>query len=1491
MSKKKTAAAAGITLFLILLLFLPIRAVMQRRTEKVTPASPASSVESTAPEGAETEPEITKAEEVIVHNDRKTSSDTSSSNAESGTEKPDPEKQATSDVQPADTDDAAKKTTKEDTKKSDASKKSGSSSSSTTKKKKKSSGSGSSSKKNDGNRSSGDDSVQPTKAPEPTKAQSPTKAPEPTKTPEATKIPAPTKAPEPTKTPEPTKAPEPTSSPEETVTPVDPGSDPVPTPVPSPTPIPTPVPEVHTEHHFVLTASKDPTCTEDGYREYQCTECEQLRTEVLPARGHSYQNDKQIPTCVADGYERRVCSECGAISDYKALERTGHDYAVRTRKEATCTENGEVVSVCTKCGDTLTESIPGKGHDYEVKEQKDPTCTESGKTVSVCRNCNDEHTETTPPVGHRYELTATAEATCLTDGRKTYTCPICGDAYTEKTADALGHDYKIVSQTGDCDHDGETTYECSRCKDTYKETRPADGHLYQVTKEEKPTCTKDGSRTYSCEHCGGSYTDTLPALGHTYEQSAKKEPGCTEDGQEVYTCKTCGDSYTSVLPASGHQYEKSDEKAAACEEVGYEVYTCSACKDSYTKELPALGHTYVVKEDIAPSCGKTGVHVEVCERCKDEVKTELPALSHDYVREIVTEQTDFTDGVVRHTCRNCQDTYEETIRAGALVLDLIVKDGTVYDKVSGDAVTGLQVTEDGYFNGGKFTLPKSYSDFTFEFVVDYNEDSKKGIVPSLYFRDNNNKYDGTDNCFRLEEIASGVHGRGSVRLPWAPNSYNSVNINIPVMVYAHISADYEYLPQGDQFWSFAMDSSDALTLHSRINGGSRDTVMTSSKVLPSSVSLTGDHKIRELKVYEKPMTPEDQKAAYEQTGIIADSSVRYNKIISGMTELGSSLFFSRVKGEDPVVHHTGTEAGSYTLVDESGLEYTFEITDYVAPDNGVDNSKYESVHIVCGLDELIVGKQFSIAACPAPYSVTNKDEFDVIWESSDPSVCPVIDGLLLPKKTGEVTITATLTGTDMKDTKTFRIVEPLPENVNTWYVPDDYTSPGGDSFSDTDYEMTTRAVFAAITQAKADGYDHVVFPQRKFYCTVIGEKTGTGDDVYSKTYYIPSNMTVEFPEGSEFHMMESKWCRKDNPVKDSMQYIFFKFGVKNSEYEKSCVNSHLIIDKYFGERYGTDNPAGYYIEECRFAEIGRKAEQCSVEIRNADATCGYFITVDGTHTKPKNQGIIMAEDLVSGRLNDNGDVEEDASWISTSEFVEVISNGSNGYYMGGYGANYDSPYYNGSTARLYDILWYDSDYQLIAIDRFRGTCESYKKPEGAAYFKASFQQSVLPEKTGGWVAMNDDGAAKFCEIKGVNATNHYEGIFSVVGESDYLWIHDNYTLTNSKVDSRTGDVENGILRSRHTVISNNFLNGYFGTPSGYNNFVHTNYLKNYNCFSGEGEQQRIINNTIDVIVAADKANCHIYYNTVTQIDTTHNSNYLGTVYKQGNKTYQWVRSM
>lgn len=43
MSKKKAAAAAGITLFLILLLFLPIRAVMQRRTEKVTPASPASS--------------------------------------------------------------------------------------------------------------------------------------------------------------------------------------------------------------------------------------------------------------------------------------------------------------------------------------------------------------------------------------------------------------------------------------------------------------------------------------------------------------------------------------------------------------------------------------------------------------------------------------------------------------------------------------------------------------------------------------------------------------------------------------------------------------------------------------------------------------------------------------------------------------------------------------------------------------------------------------------------------------------------------------------------------------------------------------------------------------------------------------------------------------------------------------------------------------------------------------------------------------------------------------------------------------------------------------------------------------------------------------------------------------------------------------------------------------------------------------------------------
>ena len=179
--------------------------------------------------------------------------------------------------------------------------------------------------------------------------------------------------------------------------------------------------------------------------------------------------------------------------------------------------------------------------------------------------------------------------------------------------------------------------------------------------------------------------------------------------------------------------------------------------------------------------------------------------------------------------------------------------------------------------------------------------------------------------------------------------------------------------------------------------------------------------------------------------------------------------------------------------------------------------------------------------------------------------------MLIPKQAGSVTITATLSGTNISDSINLLVKNP-PEIIdNPWYVPSDYVSPDGYSFSDTDYASTTRAIYAAISQAKSQGFNHVIFPHQAFYCEPV-----SNDGRYVYTYFIPSDMTVEFPEGSEFHMMDSKWSRpnyKDESgnVYSTGQYIFFKFGVGNNVFNTSVENSHLIIDKYYGERYMTND--------------------------------------------------------------------------------------------------------------------------------------------------------------------------------------------------------------------------------------------------------------------------------------------------------------------------------
>lgn len=106
------------------------------------------------------------------------------------------------------------------------------------------------------------------------------------------------------------------------------------------------------EHAYVVTDSKEPTCTEDGYKTYTCSKCGDSYTEIIPALGHKEE--------------------------------------VRGAKAATCDEAGYTGDTyCSVCGELLTkgEVIPALGHDFVKGETVSPTETEEGYTIYKCSRC------------------------------------------------------------------------------------------------------------------------------------------------------------------------------------------------------------------------------------------------------------------------------------------------------------------------------------------------------------------------------------------------------------------------------------------------------------------------------------------------------------------------------------------------------------------------------------------------------------------------------------------------------------------------------------------------------------------------------------------------------------------------------------------------------------------------------------------------------------------------------------------------------------------------------------------------------------------------------------------------------------------------------------------------------------------------------------------------------------------------------------------------
>ncbi|WP_455267846.1 S8 family serine peptidase [Ruminococcus sp.] len=410
-------------------------------------------------------------------------------------------------------------------------------------------------------------------------------------------------------------------------------------------------------HDHISQITKQMTCETDGEKTFTCTRCEDTYTEAIPATGHNDAITVVEPTCTADGYTEHKCKDCGRVVRSDVTKALGHDYASKITTKASCTEDGVLTYICTRCDESYTEKIPATGHKYN-DVVTEASCDKGGYTLHTCANCGDSYKDNfTAPTGHKYTKTTVKQASCKTDGVYVYTCDTCGDSYSE-VIKARGHVYASeVTKKANCTDDGVITYTCANCGDKYTEVIKAKGHNYSAEVTKKATCDTDGVKTFTCADCGDVYTEKLEALGHTYGISEVVKPTCDNDGYTKFTCSVCGDSYSKVINATGHKYNDKIV-SASCDKSGYTLHTCENCGDIYKDNFTSpLGHDYT-SQTVKPACETDGEKTFTCTRCGDTYTEVIKAKGHVYKRTVVAAGCE-TDGYTLVECMECHDSFKE----------------------------------------------------------------------------------------------------------------------------------------------------------------------------------------------------------------------------------------------------------------------------------------------------------------------------------------------------------------------------------------------------------------------------------------------------------------------------------------------------------------------------------------------------------------------------------------------------------------------------------------------------------------------------------------------------------------------------------------------------------------------------------------------------------------------------------------------------------------
>ena len=195
------------------------------------------------------------------------------------------------------------------------------------------------------------------------------------------------------------------------------------------------------KHNYVATVVK-PTCTEQGYTTYRCSDCgKEYKDDYTAALGHNW----GTPTYTWSGDQGKCTATCTCKRDASHTQNETVNTTSSVTKAATCETAGSKTYTATFTNalftrQTKTETIAALGHNWGTPSYS--WTSDKSKVTATCTCTRDASHKQTETVNTTVTTTA---ATCTAAGSKTYTATFTNSLFKKQTKTetiaALGHNY------------------------------------------------------------------------------------------------------------------------------------------------------------------------------------------------------------------------------------------------------------------------------------------------------------------------------------------------------------------------------------------------------------------------------------------------------------------------------------------------------------------------------------------------------------------------------------------------------------------------------------------------------------------------------------------------------------------------------------------------------------------------------------------------------------------------------------------------------------------------------------------------------------------------------------------------------------------------------------------------------------------------------------------------------------------------------------------